>query len=39
VPFFGLIVIRIVGSVPAHQPFWVSGLTTLPSRNIRQVGD
>jgi len=28
-----------LGSVPAHQPLGVPGLTTLPSRNERQVGD
>ena len=27
------------GGVPAHQPLGVPGLTTLPSRNGRQVGD
>ncbi len=28
-----------LGSVPAHQPLGAPGLTTLPSRNERQVGD
>jgi hypothetical protein len=33
------VVMACRGGVPAHQPLGVPGLTTLPSRNGRQVGD